>query len=429
MRTAGQFVGLLVIATVLVASAPGLTSPAAAGRVKEVTDEPYPAEFRAKVRKAIQEGIRYVREEQLAAWGYIDESHLFEEAAAVMWVLRRAGVALDDPATAYQFRVLHMRSPETVGHACLLLLALCARPLPEGDPFSILEHTGTSSTPAALSEKDQALATKMVELLLDMQVMDRRYPPELHEHLSPEILRSEPHGGWLLRAKPSGPKPSGGVVGTYLAVLALEAAVRCGIEVPEERFRAALGFFLRAQTPKGRRTTLRMNEVRRGTRLEWTVKAKARGFGYSSHAADKPTGYETAAGAIGLVVCKDALRGEDAITGKLRKRVESAILDALAWIQKHYTVKENPDPRGRGEHTKAIFHHHWLQGLARLAIHTRMRFIGKHDWYREGAEMLLEKQLPDGSWHAIWWSNCYALLFLQRASLTSVAPVITPGER
>ena len=57
-----------------------------------------------------------------------------------------------------------------------------------------------------------------------------------------------------------------------------------------------------------------------------------------------------------------------------------------------------------------------------------MRFFGTHDWYQEGAEQLLKTQTADGSWGAIWWSNCYPLLFLLRASLSSVVPVITPSE-
>jgi len=54
---------------------------------------------------------------------------------------------------------------------------------------------------------------------------------------------------------------------------------------------------------------------------------------------------------------------------------------------------------------------------------------GGRDWYQEGAELLVEQQRDDGSWQAIGWSNCYALLFLQRASLHSITPVIIPSER
>ena len=46
--------------------------------------------------------------------------------------------------------------------------------------------------------------------------------------------------------------------------------------------------------------------------------------------------------------------------------------------------------------TSALYHHHWLQALSRLCIHLRMRHVGKRDWYREGAEMLVAQQRENG---------------------------------
>ena len=56
--------------------------------------------------------------------------------------------------------------------------------------------------------------------------------------------------------------------------------------------------------------------------------------------------------------------------------------------------------------------------------------IGRHEWYVEGAEMLLAAQNADGSWAAKTQVNplrdtCFAILFLRRATrpLQDVASV------
>ena len=426
-RTRRLVLALAVAAVALGALAPSRTAHAA--RPKKVKNEPYPAEFRAQVRTAIRKGIGYLRGQQMRYAGELGVSHRFEETAAVLWVLRRAGIELESPEDQFEFRILRARKPEDVAQASLLVLALCAEPLPDGDPFA-LEDPADEPKPPPLSDEDRALARQTVDQLLDAQVMTSLLPARARSLLPPEHLRLEPRGGWGMDLDPRMRGRHADVPTTYLALLALEAAARRGIEVPPERFLAALELLLRFQAPKGRLTTLRLNEVRGDTRLEWTVKAHARGFGWTGSLCDEPSGYETAAGAVGLVICKDALQGQRTFTPELRAQTEEALHDALAWIQKRYTIRENPDPHGRGDaDTAGLYHHHWLQSLARLAIHLRLRFLDKHDWYREGAEALIQAQAEEGCWDAIWWSNCYGLLFLQRASLRSIAPVITPSER
>ena len=85
-------------------------------------------------------------------------------------------------------------------------------------------------------------------------------------------------------------------------------------------------------------------------------------------------------------------------------------------------MKSNP-PGGRG------WHYYYLFGLERAGVLTDKKFIGDHDWYREGASYLLEKQLPEGFWetqaneYGTAVSNtCFALLFLKRST---PPPVIT----
>ncbi len=60
-----------------------------------------------------------------------------------------------------------------------------------------------------------------------------------------------------------------------------------------------------------------------------------------------------------------------------------------------------------------------LYGIERLGRLTGLRFIGKHDWYREGCEFLVREQRPDGSWSppGRTWptiNTSFALLFLSK---------------
>src|SRR5262249_53133289 len=80
------------------------------------------------------------------------------------------------------------------------------------------------------------------------------------------------------------------------------------------------------------------------------------------------------------------------------------------WIGQHFNVK----------YPTAIYYN--LYGLERAGRLTGQRFLGKHDWYREGCEFLVEAQnRNNGSWvsgqgHDNWpvVSTSFALLFLSK---------------
>jgi hypothetical protein len=335
----------------------------------------------------------------------------FEEAAAVTWVLRRAGVPASDPAFAVAARTYRAGTPDSIQAASLLVLALCADPLAKGDPFAPPDATDRRAAPDALSPDDRLLLERTVRYLLDRQDLRR-----VSDGAGDSELRM---GGWGDRHE------AANVRDTQIALLALEAAARRGVAVPSKVWRGALTVLLGWQAAKGPEVVLKMNEVRGADRWEWTEPAAQRGFGWSGGLSDAASGYETAAGAIGLIVCQDASQADAAFTTDLRDRTRLGVRDALAWVQANYRITENPTTGRKDGVEAALYHHHWLQGLARLAIHSRMRFIGTHDWYKEGADLLITSQGEDGAWGAIWWRNCYALLFLLRASHTSVVPVVT----
>ena len=68
------------------------------------------------------------------------------------------------------------------------------------------------------------------------------------------------------------------------------------------------------------------------------------------------------------------------------QEVEKSVDRALEWLGKHFSVRVNPgdDPRA--------FLLYYLYGLERTGRLTNHRFIGQHDWYREGADWLINLQ-------------------------------------
>ena len=83
--------------------------------------------------------------------------------------------------------------------------------------------------------------------------------------------------------------------------------------------------------------------------------------------------------------------------------------------------------------------YYFLFSLERVAVAYSLETIGNRDWYAWGADILLRRQKPDGSWAAEFADSradtCFALLFLRRANLaqdltaTLKGRVPDPGRR
>ena len=219
------------------------------------------------------------------------------------------------------------------------------------------------------------------------------------------------------------------VPGTGNALLALEAAVNAGAPVPPERFLAALELLLRWQAPSGQATRLRLEVVGGDRRHAWSQMARARGWGWTGSRGDKPEGDATASGVLGLAVCKGALQGHASLTPALRAQTDDAIYDGLAWLQEHFSVRRNPDPRGAAPSgLEAQSRCLWLLRLVQVGEHLRLRQVGRCDWYREGAEALLEEQQDDGAWKKPVLRPIDPLLLLLRAGPVPSTVVLTPPQ-
>jgi len=221
--------------------------------------------------------------------------------------------------------------------------------------------------------------------------------------------------------------PGGGtdLSNTQYALLGLAAARRCGVTVKKEVYaRAALHLFAAQEKTGPRVRRIKHVDSGRGyaNRYATSEYDSARGWGY--RAGDKVTGSMTTAGVSSLAICRSELLNWAGYKGEFAHRMERAIRDGLAWLDHHFTVTRNPGRPG--------WHYYYLFGLERAGVLADQKFMGDHDWYREGATYLVGRQAEAGPWspRGGLGDTCFALLFLRRATVPVKVPrAVTPSPK
>lgn len=151
---------------------------------------------------------------------------------------------------------------------------------------------------------------------------------------------------------------------TQFALLALHEAERVGVAVDPETWKLALEYWLRTQKEDG----------------SWA---------YTE--GDQSTGSMTCAGIASVIICGGQLNQGDAEVkdGRVHCCGEQMNNDAvergLKWLGAKFTSDHNP-----GSPTN--YWHYYLYGVERVGRMSGRRFIGGHDWFREGAERLIHQQ-------------------------------------
>jgi len=186
-------------------------------------------------------------------------------------------------------------------------------------------------------------------------------------------------GGWSYRSTSARADNSN----TQFAMLALHEAERAGVKVSDQTWQLALNYWTQPgmQHPNG-------------------------GFGYER--GHPPSGSMTCAAIASLIIAYDRLsHGEarienDRIQCCGNQDSREPLDNALKWMANHFSVDRNPSAgigplRAGGSPNWLLY---YLYGLERVGRMSGQRFIGDHDWYREGCEKLLkhQKELLNGSW-------------------------------
>jgi hypothetical protein len=209
-----------------------------------------------------------------------------------------------------------------------------------------------------------------------------------------QIIGGPREGAWSYPAQGSGDNSN-----SQFALLALHEAERVGVEVSGETWRRAEKYWIDCQNEDG-------------------------SWGYYKGVFG--TGSMTCAGITSLIIASGAVHAGDArVTGdriecctRGDSDVDKRIERGLQWLTSNFSVAHNPG----GGHGGQFWLLYYLYGIERVGRMTAHRFIGQHDWYREGADHLLQvKGDLASAWKGVGAAEqderiatAFALLFLSK---------------
>jgi hypothetical protein len=224
------------------------------------------------------------------------------------------------------------------------------------------------------------------------------------------VGQQKPEGNWGYGPAKQRPDFSN----TQFAILALWEAAKAGVEIPSAVWQRTLDLYLKEQSADG----------------AWS-------YGPGTEHPNDYYGSMTAAGLATIYICTDMLNlasgcpcaGGHSGAGS-RADVDRRIELALKWLDTNFTAAYNP-PQGGPEQGWRMY---WLYAVERVGLACGYKYFGNHNWFHEGAAVVLGDQQPDGSWGKEREgepivTTCFAILFLYKGR----APILynklqkTPG--
>ena len=201
------------------------------------------------------------------------------------------------------------------------------------------------------------------------------------------VKRQSESGGWAYGDSPG----EGDESNTQFAVLALWEASKLGLAIENKVFAECSKYW---------------KNVRRGE-----------GWGYRGMGTG-PSGSMTCAGIASMIILQDAASSRDATAtkdqiyccGSEKDNDPFDVSQALEWLGRNFSASRNVNSPG-------AYTLYYLYALERVGRLTGQRFIGASDWYREGAEFLIQTQQLGGSFRDGQdevTSTAMALLFLSK---------------
>lgn len=322
------------------------------------------------INEAIDRGCEFLTRRQLidGSWGVWEEWGAGHAAFAV-YTLLKCGVPRAHPAVRKALAFVRERPLETVYALSCAILAL----------------------EAADDPGDRGLLEDATARLVGMQDSVGLYDYPVY---------------------PDGARPPVDMSNTLYAALALRAAAKSGVDVPDGVW---------AKLASG---VLRCLESPREVTFPSGRKARIAGFGYRIQ--EGAFGSTTTGGLSVLAICEEL--GGKSLPAALKGKVTAAREQALAWIDHNMGWSVNPK-HGAGHH------YYWIYGIERVGALYKLERMGDIDWYWDGAAYLLKAQAADGSWNPHGWAHheymdtCLALLFLKKATAARLSGEVTarPG--
>lgn len=312
------------------------------------------------VRQAIERGVAYLKKNQKVDGSWTEHPGYPGGLSALCTLaLLNCGEPASSPVVQKSLQYLRgLGEPQMVYSTSLITQVLCA----------------------AEPERDAALIRTYVNWLEKIQ------------------LRSGRTGSWAY----SEGRGTGDNSNAQFALLALFEAERAGVKVQRETWERARAYWEECQNDDG-------------------------SWGYFR--GEPPTGSMTCAGIASLVIAAGMTHAGDArvvdgtVTCCGMQEENERLERALAWMSAKFSVERNPTPAGLTTiHSDKTWLYYYLYGIERVGRMTGSRFLGKHDWFREGAEFLVSRQdRLQGFWRGETFAEqnplvttSFALLFLSK---------------
>lgn len=351
------------------------------------------------IDQAVDRGVKWLKSQQQGDGSITDNGYGVGSAqgtgatAMSALALMHSGVPPEDPAVKKAFAYLAGKKLNQSYDLALYLMAIEGKYLPLTmieDVENYSEDKAREEIARKLTKEDRDAAERAVQLLLATQ------------HESGMFGYSEGGSGANLSS-------------TQYALLGLKAAARMGVRVPASRWRSIWDYLAGAARPSTNQITLDL-ELRSGERLE--DRTIPMGWGYRDSNMPAPTGTMTSTGLSSIVICGSELQRLQDWRASDFERYRVLRNGAFGWLQENYAIRAGT-PEGCWYAAAMPFY--FLYSLERVTILADVKVIGGHDWYHEGAGVLLSWQHSDGRWAGPHGTTivdtAFALLFLKRATI------------
>jgi hypothetical protein len=193
---------------------------------------------------------------------------------------------------------------------------------------------------------------------------------------------------------------------TQFALLGLHEAALGGVDVPKEVWKRSEDHFLKSQLTDG------------GWHYRSDLNRGLKGYGSM-----------TCAGIASLYITGNQLDvsqetgWSDGVAHNCGQyRQNDALNKGLQWMARNFTTDTNPGNGG------AAWRMYYLYAMERVGMISGLKFFGTHDWYREGAEALVNVQRDNGSFPSAPYDSSLALLFLAKGNKPVLVNKLQWGE-
>jgi hypothetical protein len=333
-----------------------------------------------KIDNAVERGAQALLKDKLAAVKHPFEGE-FATDEFVLYTLIIAGHGLDDKTKTLLDRVTSSPLKRTYN------VALQAVALEELD-----------------KKKWQGRIAECGQWLVDTQAKNGQWGYGKVPETKDVATGSAPSSGGkaiTIKKKATTSPENGDNSNSQYAALAIRSCLQANIKLPDETLSLAAKGWERTQNQDG-------------------------GWGYCGEGSvnDPSCGSMTAGAVASLCILRNFL--------KVDPKKDDAVKKGLAWMDGNWSVSENPK-----YYKPVLFRFYWLYAIERAGMLYGTEKIGKHEWYKEGAEYLLKEQKADGTWvggekedasiGGTLSDTCFAILFLRKA--TKALPRVATGGK